>query len=231
MPNLGPSALQAGSRGISCHACLVSSTHQDAELGSILLAPPWHLGGHSDNCINFLITVAPVPVSGNPQFDTGSQSQEDEPDSAAPGCLQFADSCLFLEPRAPASRNLCQHLACATRGGCEPRQRSPKSSPGRDPTDRYPVAACVGKGYRKTRWHGLITSWAFLKKNNSSGADVMTQLKGLLLAEGAQAHPLQSGGSVPLPYVYSNVPTLNGSSAQPNPLAEPAECGREWQSQ
>lgn len=59
----------------------------------------------------------------------------------------------------------------------------------------------------------------------------MTQLKGLLLAEGAQAHPLQSGGSVPLPYVYSNVPTLNGSSAQPNPLAESAECGREWQSQ
>lgn len=67
MPNLGPSALQAGSRGISCHACLVSSTHQDAELGSTLLAPPWHLGGHSDNCINFLIMVAPVPLSGNPQ--------------------------------------------------------------------------------------------------------------------------------------------------------------------
>lgn len=60
-------ALQAGSRGISCHACPVSSTHQDAELGSTLLAPPWRLRGHSDNHINFLIMVAPVPVSGNPQ--------------------------------------------------------------------------------------------------------------------------------------------------------------------
>lgn len=27
----------------------------------------WHLRGHSDNRINFLITLLPVPVSGNPQ--------------------------------------------------------------------------------------------------------------------------------------------------------------------
>lgn len=63
---LVPSALQAGSRGISCHACSVSSIHQFAELRSTLLAPPWHLRG-GDKHINFLITVAPVPVSGNPQ--------------------------------------------------------------------------------------------------------------------------------------------------------------------
>ena len=59
----------------------------------------------------------------------------------------------------------------------------------------------------------------------------MTQLKGLLLAEGARARLLQSGGSVPRPCVYSNVLALNSSSAQPNPLAESAKCGRGWQSQ
>lgn len=48
----------------------------------------------------------------------------------------------------------------------------------------------------------------------------MTQLKGLLLAEGARAHLLQSGGSMALPCAKNKVPALNGSSAQPNPPAE-----------
>lgn len=55
------SGLQAGSRHVSsCHACPVPSTHQD---DSTLLAPLGHLGGQSDHCINFLMIVAPVPVS------------------------------------------------------------------------------------------------------------------------------------------------------------------------
>lgn len=101
---LVPSALQAGRRGTSCHGCPVPSTHKDAELLSTLVAPRWHLRGHSDNRINFLITLVPVPISGKPpRFDMGSQSQEEEPDCAAQGCLSSAISCLFLKPWVPVS--------------------------------------------------------------------------------------------------------------------------------
>lgn len=84
----------------------------------------------------------------------------------------------------PVSRNLRQHLACATRGGCEPRQRSPNSFQAGIHRLQTSCRMC----WKRLQKNPLGMVWlpvGLFLKHCCSVADVMTQLEGLLLAEEA----------------------------------------------
>lgn len=118
-----------------------------------------------------------------------SQHKEEEFDSTALGCLPFATSCLFLEP---ISRALCQHLVSATRGGCELHQQPqnlPRQRTAAPAASFHPSLGCLAEGFQNPT--DVACLWLRLSNTKrSSGADAMTQPKGLLLASGAHACPL-----------------------------------------
>lgn len=195
------SALQAGSRHVSsCHACPVSSTHQDAVLGSTLLAPLWHLRGHSDNCINFLMIVALVPVSGNLLGLTVGPKARRKSVTAAP--LPICHPQPILGVPSPCLQKLSPAFGICHQRGLRATAAVPQVLPRQGSHRLQPSCKHVLEmAAEKLAGNGLTTSRAFLKQC-SSGADVMTQLEGLLLAEEAGAHPLQPGGRVPLLRVH-----------------------------
>lgn len=166
-----------------------------------------HLPGHAEH--GFFHLTSPYqaamtttqfpPYCGRSSFfwkpsmpDVVSQHQEEEPDSAALGCLPFATSCLFLEPRSHPHSPLPAFGECHQRGlRAAAAAPNPAQAENHSPSSILPSFSWVPGRRVPENPADVACTWLRLSNTQCfSGADAMTQPKGLLLAAGARALPL-----------------------------------------